>query len=114
MAARSSSWHHNASMRVHSNGNRAPRRISPHARRGEPPAMPTSIILPCRNDATALGRTLDHLDGLPGIGTAEVIVAASGDPDGTRRIIAGRARLLWPAGSTRAALMNAGAREARG
>jgi len=45
---------------------------------------------------------------------AEVMVAASGDPDGSDRAVAGRARLLWPAGSTRAALMNAGAARARG
>src|SRR5499426_1442635 len=76
--------------------------------------MTISIILPCRNDAAALGRTLDCLDGLSGIEDAEVIVAASGDPDGTTRVVAERARIIWPSGSTRAALMNAGAREARG
>jgi glycosyltransferase involved in cell wall biosynthesis len=73
-----------------------------------------SIIVPCRNDAASLGRTLDCLGGLAGIDTADVIVAASGDPDGTARVVARRARLFWPGGSTRAALMNAGAREARG
>src|SRR5215813_6127564 len=75
--------------------------------------MTISIILPCRNDAAALGRTLDCLDGLSGIEDAEVIVGASGDPDGTARVVAERARIIWPAGSTRSALMNAGAREAR-
>lgn len=73
-----------------------------------------SVVIPARNDAVALGRTLDYLMGLVGIGEAEVIVAASGDPEGTRRAVRGRARLLWPAGSTRAALMNAGAARARG
>ena len=73
-----------------------------------------SIIVPIRNDAAALARTLDYLGGLPGIADAEIIVAASGDPEGTERAVAGRARLLWPAGSTRAALMNAGADAARG
>jgi rSAM/selenodomain-associated transferase 2 len=73
-----------------------------------------SIIMPCRNDAAALLRTLDWLDCLEGIGAAEVIVAAAGDPEGTARAVAGRARLLWPGGSTRASLMNAGAKEARG
>lgn len=73
-----------------------------------------SIIIPTRNDADALKRTLDHLSGLPGIGTAEVIVAASGDTEGTTRAVAGRARIFWPPGSTRAALMNAGAAAARG
>ena len=76
--------------------------------------MTISIILPCRNDAAALGRTLDCLDGLSGIDDAEVIVAASGDPDGTTRVAAERARIIWPAGSTRSALMNAGARAAPG
>ena len=78
----------------------------------DPPGV--SIIIPARNDAAALGRTLDHLAGLPGITGAEVIVAASGDPAGTERAVSGRARLVWPAGSTRAALMNAGAAAARG
>src|SRR5262249_57832725 len=73
-----------------------------------------SIIIPSRNDAAALGRTLDDLDGLAGINQAEVIVAAWGDYEGTERTVAGRARLLWPSDSTRAALMNAGARVARG
>ena len=73
-----------------------------------------SIVIPVRNDAAALGRTLDYLSSLEGISTAEVIVAASGDPDGTERAVAGRARLLWPAGSSRSSLMNAGATQARG
>src|SRR5262249_30356893 len=66
------------------------------------------------NDAAALGRTLDVLGGLAGINQAEVIVAAWGDHEGTERTVAGRARLLWPSDSTRAALMNARARVARG
>lgn len=73
-----------------------------------------SIVLPCRNDAAALGRTLDGLDALSGIADAEVIVAASGDREGTTRAAGGRGCLLWPDGSTRAALMNAGAGVARG
>ena len=73
-----------------------------------------SIIVPCRHDAAALHRTLASLAGLAGIAAAEVIVAATGDPAGTTRAAAGRARVLWPGGSTRAALMNAGAKEARG
>ncbi len=73
-----------------------------------------SIIIPARNDAPALGRTLDYLGGVVGIDRAEVIVVASGNPEGTERAVAGRARLLWPEGSTRAALMNAGAAVARG
>lgn len=73
-----------------------------------------SIVIPVWNDAAAVGRTLDHLVGLRGIAGAEVVIAASGDPAGTERAVAGRARLLWPADSTRAALMNAGAAAARG
>jgi rSAM/selenodomain-associated transferase 2 len=73
-----------------------------------------SIVTPTRNDAAALARTLDHLERLAGRDAAEVVVAASGDREGTERAVAGRARLLWPAGSTRAALMNAGAAQARG
>jgi rSAM/selenodomain-associated transferase 2 len=73
-----------------------------------------SIVLPARNDAAALGRTLDHLVRLPGIQTAEIIVAASGDPDGTIRAVGERARLLWIEDSSRASLMNAGAEAASG
>jgi hypothetical protein len=68
-----------------------------------------SIVMPVRSDSVALARTLDHLVTLAGFETAEVIVAASGDRGGTERAVDGRARLLWPDGSTRASLMNAGA-----
>ena len=73
-----------------------------------------SIVIPARNDAAALGRTLDHLQRLAGMDGVEVIVAAAGDPAGTEHVVAGRARLLRPEGSTRARLMNAGAAAARG
>jgi len=73
-----------------------------------------SIVIPSRNDAAALCRTLDDLGGLAGIDQAEVIVAAWGDQEDTVRTVAGRARLLWHSDSTRAALMNAGATVARG
>jgi rSAM/selenodomain-associated transferase 2 len=73
-----------------------------------------SIIIPVRNDAEALGRTLDALADLQGRPSAEVIVGASGDTEGTTRAAAGRARLVWPDVSTRAALMNAGAATSRG
>jgi glycosyltransferase involved in cell wall biosynthesis len=72
-----------------------------------------SIVIPARNDAQALGRTLAHLERLPGIADAEIVVAAAGDA-AAGRTTAGRARILWPAGSTRAQLMNAGAAAARG
>src|SRR5262249_48751095 len=62
-----------------------------------------SIIIPSRCDAPALRRTVDALTAVAGIERAEVIVAAWGDQAGTDRAVAGRARLLWPGGSTRAA-----------
>jgi rSAM/selenodomain-associated transferase 2 len=73
-----------------------------------------SIIIPVRNDAEALARTMDHFGRLSGMDTAEVIVAGAGDREETERVVRGRARLLWPDGSTRALLMNAGAARARG
>jgi rSAM/selenodomain-associated transferase 2 len=73
-----------------------------------------SIVIPVRNDADALGRTLDWLAALPGLDRAEIIVAAAPDPDPTERVAAGRARVIRPGGSTRAELMNAGAAAARG
>ncbi len=73
-----------------------------------------SVVIPARNDAASLTRTLDYLVSLVGISEAEIIVAASGDEEGTKRAVADRARLLWPAESTRAALLNAGAAVASG
>jgi rSAM/selenodomain-associated transferase 2 len=73
-----------------------------------------SIVIPARNDAVALTRTLEHLARLEGVDGAEVIVTAAGDPAGTAGAVAGRARFLQPDGSTRAQLMNAGAAVARG
>ena len=73
-----------------------------------------SIIIPARNDAVALQRTLDHLQQLTGITGVEILVAASGDLRSTERAIAGRARLIWPAHSSRSALMNSAADIASG
>ena len=72
-----------------------------------------SIVIPARNDAEALARTLDHLERHlpPGI---ELIVAATGLRAATEGAVRGRARLIWPDGSTRARSMNAGASIARG
>jgi rSAM/selenodomain-associated transferase 2 len=84
---------------------------------GEPSAANTpqiSIIIPVRNDAEALARTLDHLYRIAGMDAAEVIVAASGDREGTEHAVGGRTQLLWPDGTSRAVLMNAGAARARG
>jgi rSAM/selenodomain-associated transferase 2 len=75
---------------------------------------PISLVIPARNDAEALRRTLDHLDTLVGREAIEVIVAAAGPLGETAREVGGRARLLTPGDSTRAALMNAGAAAARG
>lgn len=73
-----------------------------------------SIIIPARNDAKALRLTLDHLQTLRGIEAAEVIVAAAGETEETENAVGGRATLIRPALSARAALMNAGAAQARG
>jgi glycosyltransferase involved in cell wall biosynthesis len=73
-----------------------------------------SIIIPARNDAKALRLTFDCLERLRGIETAEIIVAASGDKKEIEGAVAGRASILWPLRSTRAALMNAGAAAAIG
>jgi rSAM/selenodomain-associated transferase 2 len=73
-----------------------------------------SIIIPARNDAKALRLTLDHLQCLRGIETAEIIVAASGKKGEAENAGAGRAKIVWPAESTRSALMNAGAAIANG
>jgi rSAM/selenodomain-associated transferase 2 len=84
---------------------------------GDQPSTGTpqlSIIMPVRNDAAALARTLDYLCAVPGMDSVEVIVAAAGDREGTERVVADRAQLLWPCGSTRAILMNAGAARTRG
>ncbi|MBI2080654.1 MAG: glycosyltransferase family 2 protein [candidate division NC10 bacterium] len=73
-----------------------------------------SIVIPARSDAAALGETLAALDRLAGREAAEVLVCAAGDPAGVEPAVAGRARLLWPTGSTRAALLDAGGSAARG
>jgi len=73
-----------------------------------------SIIVPTRNDAKALRRTLDYLERLSGIETAEMIVASAGDDGETGRTAAPRVRVLRPGVATRAGLMNAGAAVARG
>lgn len=79
-----------------------------------PNAPGVSIVIPARNDAEPLARTLSHLAHVTGIGQSEIIVAAAGERDATERAVADRARLLWPGGSTRAELLNAGAAVARG
>ena len=73
-----------------------------------------SIVIPARNDAAALARTLDHPDESGIASAVEIIVGASGDRDGTVAAVRHRAQIVWPDGSTRAALMNAGAAVATG
>jgi rSAM/selenodomain-associated transferase 2 len=82
-------------------------------RHGDAAAPRLSIIIPARNDAAALAATLDRLDRLDSRDSIEVVVAASGGVDETIRAAEGRARVIWPDGSTRARLMNAGAATAR-
>jgi hypothetical protein len=48
------------------------------------------------------------------IESAEIIVAAAGEKEETENAVAGRAKIVWPAHSTRSALMNAGASIASG
>jgi rSAM/selenodomain-associated transferase 2 len=79
-----------------------------------PTAPSVSIVIPARNDALALARTLPRLAHVAAMDKSEVIVAAAGDRESTERVVADRARLIWPGGSTRAELMNAGAAVARG
>jgi rSAM/selenodomain-associated transferase 2 len=75
-----------------------------------------SIVIPARNDAAALERTLDHLAtaGWTGTPEVEIVVAAAGPREDVERAVSGRALVIWPDGSTRARLMNAGAALARG
>ncbi|MCI0371507.1 MAG: TIGR04283 family arsenosugar biosynthesis glycosyltransferase [candidate division NC10 bacterium] len=73
-----------------------------------------SVVIPARNDAAALRETLPALDRLSSREAVEVLVCATGDPPGVEAAVAGRARLLWPGGSSRAVLLNAGASAARG
>lgn len=72
-----------------------------------------SVIIPARSDAAALSRTLDHVSHLAPPAT-EIVVAAAGPRADVERAVRGRARVIWPEGSTRARLMNAGAAVARG
>jgi rSAM/selenodomain-associated transferase 2 len=73
-----------------------------------------SVVIPVRGDADALARTLDWLAALPDADQAEIIVAAAPEPDAAEEVVAGRATVIRPGGSTRAELMNAGAAVARG
>src|SRR5262249_61894701 len=67
-----------------------------------------SIVIPARNDAAALARSLAHLTRIVGIDASEVIGAGAGDREAAEQAIAGRARLRGARGSTRPELTNAG------
>ena len=86
--------------------------------KGEPSCLSgnplISIIIPARNDTVALQHTLDNLQQLNGIAGVEILVAASGDLRSTEQAVAARAQLIWPARSSRSALMNSAADIARG
>lgn len=73
-----------------------------------------SIVIPARNDAPALAHTLRAVQRLRRLSDCEIVVAASGDRDSTLTAVGPTATVIWPLESTRAALMNEGARLARG
>jgi rSAM/selenodomain-associated transferase 2 len=76
--------------------------------------MNLSIIIPARNDAEALKRTLAHLHASRETAAVEIIVAAACDADAAVATGDVGTILIRPGGSTRAELMNAGAAIARG
>ncbi len=73
-----------------------------------------SVVIPARNEAMCLGETLTHLAACTPPGAGEVIVAVGGSTDGTAAIARRRARLILASDASRAGLLNAGARAARG
>ncbi|MFZ2447477.1 MAG: TIGR04283 family arsenosugar biosynthesis glycosyltransferase [Syntrophobacteraceae bacterium] len=72
-----------------------------------------SIIIPARNEEAHLGRTLSHLRKCAPA-DAEIIVAEGGSQDRTADVARRWATVVHGSDCTRAALMNAGARAARG
>jgi hypothetical protein len=58
---------------------------------------PVSVVIPVRDDAAALARTLDHLVARPGAVDLDVVVAAAGDAEATRRVTEGRGDSSCPA-----------------
>ncbi len=73
-----------------------------------------SVIIPARNEAEGLPRTLGWLRAHLPEGQGELIVAVGGSIDGTAEIAAGLARVVHGAEGSRATLLNAGAAAARG
>ena len=73
-----------------------------------------SIIIPARNEEAHLGATLAYLREHAPPHLAEIIVAEGDSVDATADVARPWAAVVHSADSTRAALMNAGARVARG
>jgi len=73
-----------------------------------------SIIIPAKNEEAHLGVTLAYLKEHAPPTLAEIIVAEGGSVDGTVDVARPRATVVHGRDTTRAALMNAGARVARG
>ena len=73
-----------------------------------------SVVIPARNEAATLGETLDYLASCTPPGAGEVVVAVGGSSDATAAIAARAARVVHGADPSRAGLLNAGARGARG
>ncbi len=73
-----------------------------------------SVVIPARNEARTIGATLDHLEACTPPDAAEVVVAVGGSTDETAKIAARAARVVHGDDPTRAGLLNAGARAARG
>ncbi len=75
---------------------------------------PVSIIIPAKNEAAYLPRTLAYLREHAPDPSVEIIVAEGGSQDATAEVARPWATVLHGPDSTRAGLMNAGARSARG
>jgi len=73
-----------------------------------------SVVIPARNEAATLGDTLAYLAGCTPSDRAEVVVAVGGSADDTATVAARSARVVVGTDPSRAGLLNAGARAARG
>lgn len=73
-----------------------------------------SVVIPARNEATALAETLAFLRACTPPDAGEIMVAVGGSTDDTAAVAAREAHVVQGADATRAGLLNAGARAARG
>jgi rSAM/selenodomain-associated transferase 2 len=73
-----------------------------------------SVVIPARNEAPVLDETLAFLGRFTPPGAGELIVAVGDSSDGTAAIAGRGARLVRGDDPSRAGLLNAGARAARG